>query len=207
MTNYELLLLRKYQQKYGLREPGHGFSKSHWPDCSYVADAAVAIVMPGSTPYSLISCNGCLFRKQYMIAVRCNPNRADWLSPDNDCELCAYGWECQTWLRVSGAGEAVEAVLRTAWRDAEHPVTWGNTGLVPFLSQEQNDLRFPIRSYLLRFRNSIPSSAIIVDHTTPPQIDRKPEAESCPVETPEERAERWRNADRAERERMLAEWR
>ena len=79
--------------------------------------------------------------------------------------------------------------------------------MVPFLSQEQNNLRFPTQPDLLIFRNSVPSSAIIVDHTAPPQIDRKPEAESFPVETPEERAERWRNADRAERERMLAEWR
>ena len=169
-------------------------------------NATVPIMMPDSTPHPLISCNGCLFRKQYMIAVRCNPNRLDWLSPDNDCELCAYGWDC-TWLRVSGAGEAVEAVLRTVWPEADYPVTWGDTGLVPFLSEEQNDLRFPTQSDLLRFRNSIPSSAVIVDHTTAPQIARKPEAEPIPVETPEERAERWRNADRVERERMLAEWR
>ena len=86
-------------------------------------------------------------------------------------------------------------------------MTWGDTGLIPFLCQEQNDLRLPTQSDLLRFRNSIPSSAIIVDHTTPPQITREPEAEPSPVETPEERAERWRNVDRAERERMLAEWR
>ena len=97
--------------------------------------------------------------------------------------------------------------MRTAWVGAEHPVTWGDTDLVPFLSQEQNDLRFPSQSDLLRFRNSIPFSAVIVDHTTAPQIARPPEAEPIPVETPEERAERWRNADRAERERMLAEWR
>lgn len=91
MTNYELLLLRKYQQKYGPQEPGHGFSKSHWPECLFVADTMAAIVMLGSTPYSLIWCNVCLCRQQYMIAVRCNPSRPDWLSPENDCELCAYG--------------------------------------------------------------------------------------------------------------------
>ena len=72
----------------------------------------------------------------------------------------------------------MEAVLRTAWADAEHPVTWGDTGLVPFLSQEQNDLRFPSQSDLLRFRNSIPSSAVIVDHTTAQEIAPKPEAEA-----------------------------
>ena len=142
-----------------------------------------------------------------MIAVRCNPNRPDWLSPDDDCELCAYGWDCQTWLRVSGAGEAVEAVLRTVWPEADHPVTWGDTGLVPFLSEEQNSLRFPTKSDLLRFRNGIPPSVIIIDHATVPQIARKAKTEEFPTETPEERAERWRNADRAKRKRMLAEWR
>ena len=207
MTNYERLLLKAYQQKYSSQESLCEFSKSHWPDCGYVVDATVPIVMPDSTPHPLISCNGCLFRKQYMIVVRCNPNRPDWLSPENDCELCAYGWDCQTWLRVSGAGEAVEAVLRAAWPDAEHPVTWGDTGLVPFLSEEQNNLRFPTQSDLFRFRNSIPPSAIVIDHTTTPQIARVSETEHRPAEAPEERVERWRNVDRAERERMLAEWR
>ena len=167
-TNYERLLLKAYQQKYGSQEPWHKFSKSHWPGCAYAADATAPIVMPDSTPLLLISCNGCLFRKQYMIAVRCNPNRPDWLSPDSDCELCAYGWDCQTWLRVSGAGEAVEAILRTAWLDAGHPVTWGDTGLVPFLSEEQNNLRFPTQTDLFSFRNSIPPSSIVIDHTTTP---------------------------------------
>ena len=207
LTNYERLLLKAYQQKYSSQEPLYGFAKSHWPDCAYVVDATSPIVMPDSTPHLLISCNGCLFRKQYMIAVRCNPNRPDWLSPDNDCELCAYGWDCQTWLRVSGAGEAVEAVLRTAWPAAGHPVRWGDTGLVPFLSEEQNDLRFATQSDLLRFRNNIPPSAIVIDHATTPQIARVSEIEKRPAETPEERAERWRNAGRAERERMVAEWR
>ena len=209
MTNYERLLLKAYQKKYGPQEPIYSFSKSHWPGCAYVAGATAPIVMPDSTPHPLISCNRCLFRKQYMIAVRCNPNRPDWLSPENNCELCAYGWDCQTWLRVNGAGESVEAVLRALWPEAEHPVTWGDTGLVPFLSKEQNDLRFPTQSDLLRFRNSIPPNAILIDHTTTPELAQGEEAETGqrPAETPEERAERWRNADRAERERMLAEWR
>lgn len=209
MTNYERLLLKAYQKKYGPQEPIYSFSKSHWPGCEYAVGATASIVMPDSTPHPLISCNGCLFRKQYMIAVRCNPNRPDWLSPENSCELCAYGWDCQTWLRVSGAGEAVEYVLRTVWPDPEHPVTWGDTGLVPFLSQEQNDFRFPTQSDLLRFRNSIPSNAILIDYTTTPEFAHGEEAETGqrPAETPEERAERWRNADCAERERMLAEWR
>ena len=207
LTNYERLLLKAYQKKYGPQESLFGFSKSHWPDCAYVANATAPIMMPDSTPHPLISCNGCLFRKQYMIAVRCNPNRSDWLSPDDDCELCAYGWDCQTWLRVSGAGEAVEAVLRTVWPEADHPVTWGDTGLVPFLSEEQNSLRFPTKSDLWRFRNGVPPSVIIIDHATVPQIARKAKTEEFPTETLEERAERWRNADRAERKRMLAEWR
>ena len=207
MTNYERLLLKTYQQKYSSQEPLHGFSKSHWPNCAYAVDATASIVMPDSTPHPLISCNGCLFRKQYMIAVRCNPNRPDWLSPENDCELCAYGGDCKTWLRVSGAGEGVEAILRMVWPDAEHPVTWGDTGLVPFLSEDQNNLRFPTQTDLLRFRDSIPSSAIVIDHTTTPQIARASKTENRPAETPEERAERWRNADPAEREGMLAEWR
>lgn len=207
LTNYERLLLKAYQQKYSFQEATYGFSKSHWPGCAYAAGAPVPIVMPASTPHSLISCNGCLLGKQYMIAVRCNPNRPDWLSPENSCEFCAYGWDCQTWLRASGAGEAVETVLRTVWPDAEHPVTWGDTGLVPFLSEEQTDLRFPTQSDLLRFRNSIPPSAILIDHTTTPEIAQGSATEERPAETSEERAERWRNADRAERERMLAEWR
>ena len=207
LTNYERLLLKAYQKKYGPQESLFGFSKSHWPDCAYAANATAPIMMPDSTPHPLISCNGCLFRKQYMIAVRCNPNRPDWLSPDDDCELCAYGWDCQTWLRVSGAGEAVEVVLRTAWPDADHPVTWADAGLVPFLSEEQNNLRFPTQSDLFIFRNSIPPGAIVIDHTTTPQIARVSETEHRPAGTPEERAERWHNADRAERERMLAEWR
>lgn len=207
MTNYESLLLKAYQQKYGPQEPVYGFSKSHWPGCVYVADVTAPVVMPDSTPHSLISCNVCLFRKQYMIAVRCNPTRPDWLSPERECGLCAYGWDCQTWLRVSGTGEGVETVLRTVWPDAEHPVTWGDTGLVPFLSQEQNALRFATQSDLLRFRNSIPLSAILIDHTTTPEITQEAGTEWCPGETPEERAERWRDADRGERERMLSEWR
>ena len=97
--------------------------------------------------------------------------------------------------------------MRTAWPDAGHPVTWGDTGLVPFLSEEQNDLRFATQSDLFRFRNSIPLSAIVIDHTTTPQTVRGAETEQSPAETPEERAERWRNADRAERKRMLAECR
>jgi hypothetical protein len=177
LTNYKRLLLKAYQKKYGPQESLFRFSKSHWPDCAYAANATAPIMMPDSTPHPLISCNGCLFRKQYMIAVRCNPNRPDWLSPDNDCELCAYGWDCQTWLRVSGAGEAVEAILQTVWPEADHPVTWGDTGLVPFLSEEQNSLRFPTQSDLLRFRNSIPPSAIIIDHTTAPQIAREVKTE------------------------------
>lgn len=194
LTNYEWLLLKEYQRKYGTHEPVLGFSKSHWPGCAYAAGAAAPIVMPDSTSHALISCNGCLFRKQYMIAVRCNPNRPDWLSPENEYELCAYGWDCQTWMCVSGAGEAVEAVLRTVWPEAEHPVTWGDAGLVPFLSQEQNDLRFSTRSDLLTFRNSIPSSAILIDHKTTPELTKGAETEQHSAETPEGRVERWRNA-------------
>ena len=205
MTNYERLLLKTYQQKCCSQEPWYGFSKSHWPNCAYAPDVTASIVMPDSMPHPLISCNGRLFRKQYMIAVRCNPNRPDWLSPENDCELCAYGWDCQTWLRVSGAGEAVEAILRMVWPDAEHPVTWGDTGLAPFLSEDQNNLRFPTQTDLLRFRSSIPSSAIAIDHTTTPQIARVSGTENRLAEIPEERAERWRNADPAGREGMLAE--
>lgn len=155
-SNYERVLLQLYLRKYKGDEPMMGFSKSHYPGCEWVTERQrMPIIMPDSTPPSLISCNACLFRKRYMISVVCNPLKEGWPN-EHECDLCDYGWDCETWIRVEGAGELVEQVLQIRWPDAEHPVTWRDLGLVPFVSEEQNSIRFKTQTELLMFRNSVP---------------------------------------------------
>ena len=101
-SNYERVLLQLYLRKYKGDEPMMGFSKSHYPGCEWVTERQrMPIIMPDSTPPSLISCNACLFRKRYMISVVCNPLKEGWPN-EHECDLCDYGWDCETWIRVEG---------------------------------------------------------------------------------------------------------
>ena len=131
-SHYEDLLLSQYRDKVGVREHSD-YPKSHWPECDYGnTESPRRIVMPDTAPARLISCNACLRRRNHIRLVHCNPSVEGWPSDNRKCELCDSGWDCETWLRVKDAGEDVETVLQRLDLDAYHPVTWVETGLVPF---------------------------------------------------------------------------
>ena len=129
-SHYEELLLSQYRDKVGVREDSN-YPKSHWPECDYGnIESPRRIVMPGTTPARLISCNACLRRRNYIRLVHCDPRVDGWPYDNRTCGLCETGNDCETWLRVRDAGADVETVLHTLDPDADHPVTWIETGLV-----------------------------------------------------------------------------
>ena len=78
----------------------------------------------------------------------CNPRVIGWPHVTRQCEKCDYGLDCETWARVRGAGEQVEIVLRSLDSEARHPVTWAETGLIPFYN---GDFFFSDKSALGNF--------------------------------------------------------
>ena len=124
--DFEDLLLRLYRDKVGVRK---SYPKSHWPECEWANGAP--IVMPKDTPVRLISCNVCLRGRDYIRVVHCDPKIEGWPRDDRNCGACDHGNDCETWLRVRGAGRGVEQVLRRFDPRADHPVTWVETGWVP----------------------------------------------------------------------------
>ena len=131
--DFDDCLTKQYRTKIGVREYGE-YPKSHWPACEWRnPDLSRAVIMPSEAPVRLISCNACLRRLGYIKIVHCNPRVEGWPFPDRKCEMCDYGGvDCETWLRVRDAGKDVEANLRRFDPNASHPVTWMETGLIPF---------------------------------------------------------------------------
>ena len=164
MTNdidYDLLLLEQFRDKIGIRDDGD-YPKSHWPDCSWGnPDSFGRVVLPKEAPARLISCNACLRRWGYIRVVVCNPRFPGWPSLERvheqfdlhrEAAVCEYT-NCETWLRVSNAGEDVETVLRRLDKNAYHPVTWMDTGILPFHEKgtDTEDLHFTSKDALDQF--------------------------------------------------------
>ncbi len=161
--NYKKLLLNLYKNKYKNRNNITIFSKSHWPHCEYALKSNRPIVMPENTPCQFISCNVCLFNKNYMIVVQCDPYRNDWLSPNKDCQYCYYNIEHRTWMRVSGAGESVEPTLRLMWSYASHPIVYVDKMRY---NDKYNHFKINTQQDLIGFKNSIPEHMIVIDEST-----------------------------------------
>ena len=129
-VDYEAILLEHYRTLIRDVGPRDSYPKSHWEGCERVGRTSA--VMPAETPAEWISCNTCLINGDYIRIVQCDPRLPGW--PDTQCDICEYGNDHETWLRVKGVGEGVEKALRRHIDpDAEHPVTWADVGLVPFL--------------------------------------------------------------------------
>ena len=139
-------LLRLYRD-HGGHGNGH-YPKSHWPNCRWAPDSR--IVLSGGAPAGLISCNACLRHRRYIRVVSCNPRLAGW--PMAECEICDYGLDHETWLRVRGVGEDVQKVLEQLNADAYHPVTWAETGLVPF---HEGDIFFASKEALAQYYDGL----------------------------------------------------
>ena len=69
-----------------------------------------------------------------------------------ECEICDYGLGHETWLRVRGVGEDVQKVLEQLNADAYHPVTWAETGLVPF---HEGDIFFASKEALAQYYDGL----------------------------------------------------
>ena len=131
-ADYKAMLVAQYRpllERYG-RLPAL-LPKSHWEGCEKVGKTSA--VMPYDTPAEWISCNSCLIGRGYIRIVHCDPRLPGW--PDATCEKCEYGLDHENWLRVKGVGESVEQALRCLDAAISHPVTWGDTGLVPFMDE------------------------------------------------------------------------
>ena len=128
--DYEAMLQEQYRKYRGGRNyPSDYYPKSHWVGCEW---SRGPIVLPSGAPARLISCNGCLRRSGHIRVAYCNPRLAGWPNPEPSCPQCDYGNDCETWLRVASAGADVEKVLQMLDPEAIHPVTWMETGLIPF---------------------------------------------------------------------------
>ena len=158
--NHKKILSNLYANKYKNKSNIIKFSKSHWPNCEYALKANNPIVMPENTPCQFISCNICLFNKNYMIVVKCNPYRSDWLSLNKDCQYCEDDIEHKTWLRVSGAGEYVEPILRSIWSYASHPIVYVDK---MFYNDKYNHFKINTQQDLINFKISIPEYMIVID--------------------------------------------
>ena len=157
-VEYDRLLLQQYRDKIGLRDDGD-YPKSHWLDCTWGnPDSQKRVALPQEAPARLISCNACLRRRGYIRVVVCNPRFPGWPSLERvheqfdlikESAVCEYT-DCETWLRVSNAGEDVEGVLRRFDDNAHHPVTWIDTGILPFHQKgtETDDLYFASKEAL-----------------------------------------------------------
>ena len=141
MNKWEDELYKQYAEKQWVIAP-----KSHWLDCDW-ANGTNPVKLFSNAPAHYISCNACLRRRGYIRIVGCDPRLVGW-PYERNCELCEQGWDCETWLRVRGIGEGVGKVLKLFDEDAYHPVTWGDTGLVPF---HNGDIFFSSKSELDRF--------------------------------------------------------
>ena len=125
------------------------YPKSHWPGCDWGNNnPARRVELPADAPADFISCNACLIRERYIRILPCNPREPGWPHWWCQCSKCGYGLDCETWARVRGAGRQVEAALRQFDPDACHPVTWAETGLIPF---HEGDLFFPDKAALDKF--------------------------------------------------------
>ena len=130
--DFDQMLFEQYRDKIGVRGDGRPYPKSHWQGCQWVSNPERQVVMPTDTPARLISCNGCLIERNYIRIVPCDPHMDGWMTDDGRCSKCDYGLDHETWLRVGTIGVDVEKVLKRLDPDAYHPVTWMETGLIPF---------------------------------------------------------------------------
>ena len=154
MADWFQQLKQQYETKIG--NPGiWDYPKSHWLGCSYgSSDPDRRIELPAEAPAEFISCNACLIREEYFRILPCNPRKIGWPHVWAKCGICDYGGiDHETWARVRGAGSQVVVVLRQIDHDAYHPVTWLETGLIPFCGD--GDLFFPTKADLDRFMSDL----------------------------------------------------
>ena len=153
MKDWLQQLSEQYETK--IENPGiWGYPKSHWLGCSYgSSNTDRRIELPSEAPAEFISCNSCLIREGYFRILPCNPRVIGWPHHWRKCDICEYGLDCETWARVRGAGSHVVIALRRLDPDAYHPVTWLETGLVPF--RNDGDLFFPTKAELDRFMSDV----------------------------------------------------
>lgn len=158
---FDQRLFEEYRDKIGVREDGD-YPKSHWPDCTWGnPDSKSRIVLPIEAPARLVSCNACLRRHGYIRVVVCNPRFKGWPSVESvhteftrkgEPAVCEFT-DCETWLRVKDVGQGVEQVLQRLDPNAWHPVTWIDTGILPFheLGTETDDLYFETKEELEQY--------------------------------------------------------
>ena len=140
-------LRQQYQSKMGDREI-YLYPKSHWVGCERgSSNPNRRVELPLDAPAEFISCNACLIRAGYIRILPCNPREVGWPHTWCRCDKCDHGLDCQTWARVRGVGEKVAVAT-----GSHHPVTWGDTGLVPF---HEGDLFFPDKQSLDDFMTSL----------------------------------------------------
>lgn len=152
MSDWLKELQQQYETKIG--EPGSGgYPKSHWLGCDRgSSDPNRRIELPAYAPADFISCNACLIREGYIRILPCDPREIGWPHRWRKCDKCDYGLDCGTWARVRGAGEQVEIALRQFDPAAYHPVTWAETGLIPFYN---GGVFFPSKVALDRFMSDL----------------------------------------------------
>ena len=129
-TDYEAILVEHYKTLKEHRPGMWDYPRSHWEGCERVGRTSA--IMPSDTPAFWISCNSCLINAGYIRIAGCDPRLAGWPAPL--CEMCKQGIDHETWLRVKGVGEGVERAIRRIDPEGNHPVTWADVGLVPFLN-------------------------------------------------------------------------
>ena len=164
MENWFERLKQQYEKNMRDR-PGSiwDYSKSHWIGCDWGSGYAERrIELPTNAPAEFISCNACLIREGHIRILPCNPRVIGWPHETRQCEKRDYGLDCETWARVRGAGELVEDVLRSIDAEAQHPVTWAETGLVPFYN---GDFFFSDKSALDDF-------VVLISEAYPGHFDR-----------------------------------
>jgi hypothetical protein len=148
MSDWMKELQQQYEAKIGEPSIGWGYPKSHWTGCDRgSSNPDRRVELPNDAPADFISCNACLIRGGYICILPCNPREVGWPHSWCRCDKCEYGLDCETWARVRGIGEQVQLAL-----NACHPVTWADTGLVPF---HNGDLFFPDKVALDNFMASL----------------------------------------------------
>ena len=153
-TDFDQILFEQYRDKIGVRD--YDYPKSHWQGCQWVRNSERQIVMPTDTPARLISCNTCLIEREYIRIVPCDPHMDGWLTAERECSLCEHT-DHETWLKVRTNGIDVEKVLKRLDPNAYHPVTWMETGLIPFTDPDVDarDNHFHSLEELERYYDSL----------------------------------------------------
>ena len=164
--DHKAMLIEHYRvliEQYG---PRFHYPKSHWQGCERTGRSSA--IMPSDTPAEWISCNTCLRVRGYIRVVHCDPRIEGWPYQDRQCDLCHQGWDCETWLRVKGVGEGVEKAIRCLDPKAEHPVTWADSGLVPFKDgpDPQFDDKVALDDYCAKLLGEYPNECSYLKEVT-----------------------------------------